>query len=100
MREIVAERTLGKYWTNQWNNTNLQRPLYRTKEEKQSQLKEDKGTWFWAMGATTTLMVPTTSGSMLAKRLREVVIHHPGPRGTSSKIVEIRGIRESQPTSF
>ena len=30
LREIVAKRTLEKYWTNQWNNTNLQRPLYRT----------------------------------------------------------------------
>ena len=44
LRKIVAKRTLGKYQTNQWNYNNLQRPLYRTKEERQSQLKEDKGT--------------------------------------------------------
>ena len=91
LREIVAKRTLGKYWTNHWNNTNLQRPLYRTKEERQSQLKEDKGSWFRAMGATTTLMVPTTKDSTLAKRLRLTLASNPGPRGTSCKVVEIPG---------
>ena len=43
------------------------------------------------MGATATLMIPTTTGSELARRLREVVTHHPGPRGTSLKICEIPG---------
>ena len=43
------------------------------------------------MGATATLMVTATTNSVLAKRLREVVIHHPGPRGTSLKILERPG---------
>ena len=90
-REIVAKRTLGKIRMNQWNHEHLQRPLYRTKEQRKDILKEDKGTWFRKMGATSTLMVPTSKDSLLAKKLRLVLATNPGPRGTSTKVVEVPG---------
>ena len=37
------------------------------------------------------VMVPTTKGSELAKRIREVVTRIPGPKGTSIKVVECPG---------
>ena len=55
---------------------------------RRNSIKEDKGTWFRKMGATTTLMVPMTLNSKLVKDLRQVVNRYPGPKGTSVKIVE------------
>ena len=66
-------------------------PYYRTKEERRTNLKGDKGTWFRQMGATTTLMVPMTLNSRLAKTLREVIRTHQGPKGTVVKVVEKPG---------
>ena len=43
------------------------------------------------MGATTTLMVPMTLNSRLAKNLREIIRMNPGPKGTVVKIVEKPG---------
>ena len=43
------------------------------------------------MGATTTIMVPSTKDSTLAKRLREVVVRCPGPKGTVIKVMEKPG---------
>ena len=90
-REIVARRTLGKVRMNMWNLEHLQKPLYRTKELRKDTLKEDKETWFRKMGATSTLMVPTSKNSLLAKKLRLVLVTNPGPRGTSTKVVEVPG---------
>ena len=90
-REIVARRILAKLENDTLSNQLEGRPFYRSKQERKQITKSDKASWFRDMGATATLMVPTTSGSMLARRLREVVIHHPGPKGTSLKVVEIPG---------
>ena len=54
-------------------------------------MKNDKATWFREKGATTTLMVPATTNSALAKRLRKEVANHAGPKGTSVKILERPG---------
>ena len=90
-REIVARRVVGKLEMNEFNRIHLGRPLYRTKEERRENDKPDKSTWFRSQGATTTLMVPSTAGSELAKRLRLVVNTTTGPRGTSVKVVEKPG---------
>ena len=90
-REIVARRVLGKIRMNEWNNIHLQRPLYRSKEQRRDQIKDDKGTWFRSMGATATLMVPCTKDSYLAKKLRIILTSVQGPRGTSVKVVEKPG---------
>ena len=50
-------------------------------------MKTDKSTWFPEMGATTTIMVPATTNSTLAKRLREIVIRCPGPKGIVIKVM-------------
>ena len=90
-REIVAKRILGKVEMNNWNLEHLGRPLYRSKEERRLKVKEDKSSWFRAEGATTTVTVPTTENSILAKQLREVLAKNPGPRGTSVKVLERPG---------
>ena len=54
-------------------------------------IKEDKGSWFRKLGATATIMVPTTPGSSLAKGIREILKKHGGPVGTSTKVVERPG---------
>ena len=74
-----------------YNLKNLNRPIYRTKQERRLIIKEDKSTWFRSSGATATMAIPATKDSRLAKLLREVVRRNPGPIGTSVKIVERPG---------
>ena len=91
VREIVAKRILAKTDNDRRNYEELGRPLYRDKLTRAQVVKSDKSTWFRSEGATTTLTVPVTEGSILAKRLREVVARVQGPRGTSVRVVERPG---------
>ena len=91
VREIVARRSLARYFTNLRNLADTGRPLYRSMDMRRETLKEDKATWFRAQGATATIMVPWTPESSLARKLREVVKSSGGPRGTSVKVVERPG---------
>lgn len=50
-----------------------------------------KATWFRKEGATSTIMVPFTKDSRLAKMVREAVQTAPGPRGCSVKVMERPG---------
>ena len=43
------------------------------------------------MGATSTLMVPATRDSELARRLRLILTSTSGPKGTTTKVVEVPG---------
>ena len=90
-REIVAKKVLEKIKMNEWNNKYLRRLLNRSKEQRKNNIKEDKGTWFRKMGATSTLMVPATRESELAKKLRIILTSSSGPRGTTTKVVEVPG---------
>ena len=56
-------------------------------------MKETKLTWFRKLEATTTLTVPNTLNSGLAKRLREVLVQYPGLnlKGTSTMVIEHPG---------
>ena len=67
------------------------KPLYRTKHDRRNDVKTTKSTWFRKLGATTTLKVPMTKNSELAKELRLVLGQYPGPKGTSIKIQEQPG---------
>ena len=87
-REIVARRILAQHSNDLTSLQKEGRPLFRSKTERRETLKADKGTWFRAMGATATLMVPTTQNSALAKRLRVVLANNQGPKGTTVKVVE------------
>ena len=86
---MVARRTLRKIRRSEWNPKHLNRPLYRSKEQRSNIMKDDKGTWFRKMGATSKLMVPTTKDSFLAKKMRMILASNPGPRGTSTKVDEV-----------
>ena len=90
-REIVARRVLGKFKMNEWNHKFLNRPLYRSKEMRKNSIKEDKGTWLKKMGASSTLMVPVTRDSELARILRLILTSSSGPKGTTTKVVEVPG---------
>ena len=72
---------------NQFNLKHLGKPLYRSKEERKNVIKKDKSNWFRAEGATTTITVPTTNNSFLAKQLKEVLARNQGPRGTWTNIL-------------
>ena len=91
-REIVIRRILAKRDNDIYNLQSLNKPIYRTKQERSQVLKEDKATWFRGSGATATLSIPATRDSNLAKLIREVVKRHPGPIGTSVKAVERLGL--------
>ena len=90
-RELVIRRVLAKKDNDLFNLKHLDRPIYRTKQERSLIMKEDKSTWFRSSGATATMTIPATKDSRLAKLLREVVKRNPGPVGTSVKIVERPG---------
>ena len=90
-RELLATRILARYSQNIRNFTELSRPLYRSRSMRQEVVKVDKSTWFREQGATAVLMLPTTRGSELAKRVRRMLESTTGPRGTSIKVVEKPG---------
>ena len=90
-REIVANRIIEKQKNDRISNQIEGRPIHRSKNERKEQIKKDKSTWFREMGATTTLVVPMSQNSRLAKNLREVIRKYPGPIVTSVKVVEKPG---------
>ena len=91
-RRIVADRILARHNNNMQNLQEHGRKLYRSKEDRANMERTDKATWFRKAGATATLFVPTTPGSQLAKGIREVLQKHPGPIGTTTKVVERPGM--------
>ena len=88
VREVVLKRVIAKRENNIHNLETLNHPIHRTKQERSLVMKEDKATWFRGSGATATLSIPATRNSCLAKMIRETVSRHPGPVGTSVKVVE------------
>ena len=88
----MARRILAKYHNNISNYRDTGHPLYRSKEERSSILKEDKTSWFRKTGATATFTVPYTPGSHLAKLVRKAIIGS-GPVGTQVLILEKPGNR-------
>ena len=90
LRRLVATRALAKYDNNLHNYYHLDRPLYRSKSMRLGVVKKDKSNWFRDKGATTTLMVPATNRSVLARTIRSALIGT-GPIGTSVKVIEKPG---------
>ena len=78
-REIAIRRILAKLDNDNMSNVIEGRPFYRSKKDRKSVMKSDKATWFREMGAKATLMIPTTTGSKLAKKLRELVVRFLAP---------------------
>ena len=85
-RKIVAKRIVAKCDNNLTNLHREGRQLYRIKQDRKTDIKPDKSTWFRKAGATTTLQVPNTHNSQLAKTLRGVIKKYPGPKGTNVKV--------------
>ena len=59
-RELVIRRVLAKKDNDLFNLKHLDRPIYRTKQERSLIMKEDKSTWFRSSGATATMTIPAT----------------------------------------
>ena len=91
VREIVARRILAKLDNNLYNEKHLGRPRYRDKDVRRQQTKPDKATWFREDGSTATIMLPSSSGSRLAKEVRATLARYPGPLGTKTKVLERPG---------
>ena len=90
VRRLVVTRGLAKYDNNLHNYYYLDRPLYRSKEMRMNIVKKYKSNWFRDKGATTTLMVPATDRSVIARTIRSALIGT-GPVGTSVKVIEKPG---------
>ena len=90
-REIVTRRILAKYSNDILNNHIEGRKLYRTKADRKQDIKTMKATWFRKLGATTTIKVPATKNSELAKEIRLVLGQYTGPKGTTVKVQEQPG---------
>ena len=58
---------------------------------RKNSIKEDIGKSSRKMGATLTLRVPATRDSELARRLRLILTSSSGPKGTTTKVVEVPG---------
>ena len=91
MREIVARRCLERHSNNLKNLEDSERTLYCSFEMRKEVIKEVKATWFRAHGASATVIVPWTSDSTQARKLRKVIETSKGPRGTNVKDVEKPG---------
>ena len=87
----MTRRILAKYDNDIYSNQIEGRKLYCTKTDRQSDVKTTKATWFRKLGATTTVRVPATQNSELAKQVRLVLGQFPGPKGTSVKVQEQPG---------
>ena len=89
VRSIVIQRVLARYDNNIINFKTQGRPLYRTREERIHRPKENKAIWFREGGATATVVIPCTPGSVLANQVRQVLKQHRGPVGTSVRVVDM-----------
>ena len=91
-RKIVAKRIVAKCDNDLTNLHREGRQVYRSKQDRKTDIKPDKSTWFRKAGATTTLQVPNTHNSQLAKTLWEVIKKYLGPKGTNVKVIEKPGL--------
>ena len=90
-RELVATRILARFENNLFNYHHLGRPLHRSKSERRSEPKADKASWYRGDGTTTTITIPATAGSKLARAVRDTLLRVTGPTGTKVKVIERPG---------
>ena len=95
-RKTILVRVVAKYMSSLSNHLEGDRPLYRSREEREKQKQETKAlsmsdTWFRKSGATSTLCVPPTPGGALAKMVEKNLELGRQPAGTNTKVVEGNG---------
>ena len=92
-RDIAITRVVAKYTDSLARHLSGERPMYRSKEEREESLarsggKSDKTDWFRKIGATTVITVPSTLNSKLAEKVREALKAAPDPSGDSTLVRE------------
>ena len=87
-RDVVVSRVVARYQESLRKHQGGERPLYRTREEREKACEEAGGRpgrsdWFRECGASTVISVPATDGSKLASKVREALAAAPDPTGGS-----------------
>ena len=101
-RDIVISRVVAKYLDSLARHMSGERPLYRSREEREESVassggKSNKSDWFRKSGAVTVLTVASILGGRLASKVREALKAAPDPTGCSTLVREQPGpsIRQS-----
>ena len=95
-RDVVVSRVVARYQESLRKHQGGERPIYRTREEREEACKEAGGRpgrsdWFRKCGASTVISVPATEGSKLASKVREALAAAPDPTGCKTLVVEQPG---------
>ena len=95
-RDVIISRVVARYTDSLARHLNKERPLYRTKKEREdfkvsSGGKTDKSDWFRKAGATPVITVPSTVDSKLASKVKEALKSSPDPTGCSTLVREQPG---------
>ena len=93
VRETLTRRILVKHQNDVRNLQVFGRPMLRSVEDRAKAVKEYKATWFRCQGATATIQIPCTPGSILASMVKKTLLTHRGPVGTSVKVVKRPGMK-------
>ena len=87
---------VAKYLNSLENHTQCQRPLYRSRVEREAARVEAggrprKSDWFRKTGASAVITVPATEGGKLAGRVKDALAAAPNPTGCATLVREQRG---------
>ena len=93
---MVTTREVVRY-SQSLRNHRMGREIYRSKEERESQRKEEEGgrltasDWMRKVGATTVTSISASKDSKLAMAIKEALDSCPAPRNTVTKVQERPG---------
>ena len=92
-RSTVVSRVIGKYTKNLENHRNGTKRMFRTREEREEQIKltggrKTKSTWYRTDKTTTITTVPTTPGGLLARQMTETLAMCPAPGKCKTRVQE------------
>ena len=92
-------RVVGKYKKNLDNHMHGIKPMFRTKAEREEQIKatggkKTKANWFRNAkdNTTSTMTVPTTPGGLLLKQIQTSLASCPAPGKCKTKVLEGEGV--------
>ena len=100
-RTVILKKVVARYIYTLSNHQEGVCNMYRSSQERINQKKttsilNQKDTWFRAGGATSTLCVPPTPRSELAKLVEANLGRSRQPEGTKVKVIEGNGLSTSR----
>ena len=95
-RDVVIERALSKYENTMRQFEETGRPMYRTRQERIRQRREeggksDKTSWFKKLGYQNTIMLPATMDGELTNKVRKALEASQPPMGFRTLVLEDGG---------